>query len=172
MAIGVALLASAGLLRADGGALLARKQTGDLIVSVFGTPTPLRIGSADLSVMVQQAGNQSAVMDAKVLIHLVKSSLENVTEIVLPARHSDATNKLLYAAKANLTAVGLWKLQVDVEANQVKASATAEINVYPAQPALVVYWRYFALVPLCILAFALNRWLRRRTMVRTRPVQP
>lgn len=167
-AVALLLFCTGAKLIADGGSLQLRKQAGDLIVSVFTSPVPLRAGQADLSAMVQKTSDQSPIMDAKVMFHLLNRSADNVTEIALPARHSDASNKLLYAAKTKIPSPGQWTLRVDVEANHESLMAAGRIAVLPSEPPINRYWPYFALPLLCALAFALNRWLRRRMNFRSR----
>jgi hypothetical protein len=166
--VGLVLLVGAVSLWADGGTLLLQKRAGRLNVSVFSSPVPLRAGPADLSVIVQKSSDQSPIMDAKVMIHLTRRTSDNVTEIALPARHTDASNKLLYASKAKIPSSGEWSLRVDVEANNASLVAASNVTVLPSEPPLNTYWPYFALPLLAALAFALNRFLRRRMSARTR----
>ncbi len=58
---------------ADGGTVQFQKHAGPFIVTLFSTPVPLRVGAADLSVMLQKAEDRSAVLDAGVAVQLTKS---------------------------------------------------------------------------------------------------
>jgi len=142
------------------------------MVTVFGAPAPLRVGVADLSVMVQGAADQNSVLDAKVRLHLKRSSATNVFEIVVPASHAAATNKLLYAAHVNLPSAGKWNLEVGVTRGDLAASASGDINVLPPEPPLASHWLYIALVPLLIVLFAANQWLKRNRRFRRFRVRP
>ncbi len=154
------------LLFGDGGTLQLRKPAGPWMVAVFSMPAPLRVGNADLSVMVQKSSDQSSVLDAKVSIHLKKSSATEVQEIIVPATRAQATNKLLYAARINLPSSGKWRLEVDVTDQGSAASASGEINVLPEQAPLQSHWVYVALVPFVVLLFATNQWLKKRRRLR------
>jgi hypothetical protein len=156
-----ALSCLATIIFADGGTLQFHKEAGPFDVTLFSSPTPLRAGRADLSVMVQKTADRSSVQDAKVMLRLKKSERGNVEEVIAPATQANATNKLLYAANVNLPSAGTWRVEVEVSANGVAASASGELTVLPPQAPAATYWGYFALVPFVILLFVFNRWLKR-----------
>ncbi|MBV8807475.1 MAG: hypothetical protein JO033_02275 [Acidobacteriaceae bacterium] len=151
-----------GLLFADGGTVQLRKQAGPFEITLFSTPSPLRVGRADLSVMVQRVSDHSPVLDANVKLHLRRRGGDNIIEVFAPARHENATNKLLYAANVNLISAGDWLAEVEVIEGGATADVAGQVMVLPASPPAVAYWPYFALVPLAIALFVFNRWLRRR----------
>ncbi len=91
---------------ADGGTLLFRKPAGPFVLTAFSSPAPLRVGRADLSIMVQKENDQSTVLDAVVSVRLKRSVGGTIVEIVAPATHARATNKLLYAANVTLPSAG------------------------------------------------------------------
>jgi hypothetical protein len=165
-------LSGASTLLADGGALLFQNQAGTLMISVFASPTPVTPGPVDLSVMVQNVSNHSIVEDARVMLKLQRGG----TRIETAAAREQASNKLLYAAHLNLLpdSEGDWRLTVQVSSPETAASAEGALHVSPRPPALVAYWPYFAVVPLAIVLFALNRWLKatRSSGLSTRPVRP
>jgi hypothetical protein len=149
-----------GSLLADGGALLVRQNAGPLTISIFSSPEPLRVGTGDLSVMVQTSGGKSTVLDANVKLHLTHKTPDGISEIFVPATHAKATNKLLYASQVNLTAEGPWKLVATIDSKLGNAEVAANIDVMPAEPRILAYWPYFAVVPLVIILFAMNQWLK------------
>jgi len=161
-AIGVMLLWAAAVLFADGGTLLFRKPAGSFVVTAFSEPAPMRAGKADLSVMVEKTGDQSTVLDADVKLRLKKTEAGSIVEIVVPATHGHATNKLLYAASLTLPSTGMWRMTVDVREKGEEASAAGDLDVLPAEPPLMAHWPLFAVVPLMILFFLLNQWLKSR----------
>ena len=139
-----------------------RKQAGPFQITLFSTPSPLRAGPADLSVMVQRVNDQSPVLDANVKLHLRKRGGDNIIEVFAPARHENASNKLLYSAKVNLVSSGDWLAEVEVIEGGMTADVAGQVTVLPESPPLITYWPYFALVPLVLALFVFNRWLRRR----------
>jgi len=149
------------LLFADGGSLVLKQQAGPLTISVFGAPEPLRVGPTDLSVMVQQTSDHSTILDGTVKVHLIQSAASDISEIFASATHANATNKLLYAARVNLPKPGVWRLIADVESKRGEAEVAGEINVLGPQAPIITYWPYFALVPLIVMLFIINQWLKR-----------
>src|SRR5581483_5154088 len=110
------LLFLAALLLADGGTVLFRKQAGPFLIAAFAQPTPVRVGTADISAMVQRVTDQQTILDASVNIHLRQSTEGRIVEVVAPATHANATNKLLYAAHVKIPSSGTWTVSVDVNA--------------------------------------------------------
>ena len=104
----VFLLASAGPLRADGGSVRARQTIGPYTVTVFTAPTPLRVGLADISVFIQHAQSNAAVLDAAVAVKLHAAD-EPARTLQSAATRAAAVNKLLYAAEIDLPAVDFGK---------------------------------------------------------------
>ena len=159
------LLLAAGVLLGDGGTVQFRKQVGSLIITVFSTPVPLRVGKADLSVMVQNASDQSTVLDATVQVQLQKSEEGKIVEIVAPATHARATNKLLYAAEVTVPSAGRWRMDARVSVKDSDVDASGDIEILPPQPPLAAHWPYFMLVPLIVILFAVNQWLKSKRRV-------
>ncbi len=145
------------LLYADGGALQMRVQDAGLVLSAFTSPVPLRVGMADVSVLVQKAADQSPVMDGEVTLRLRGPQ---GAEIIANATHAQATNKLLYAANVNFANAGNWTLQVNFTDGSHSANAAAKLAVLPEAPLLSTYWPEFAVVPVGLILFALNQWLK------------
>lgn len=166
------LLLVAGMLLADGGTVQFHKQAGRFDITLVSSPTPLRTGRADLSVMVQKASDNSSVQNANVTVHLRKSATDNVVEVMAPATHAKATNKLLYAAELTIPSPGQWQVNVEVNAAGASATASGQIEVLTPQAPAATYWGYFALIPFAILLFIFNRWLRRRRQMLYPRVRP
>jgi len=141
---------------------LFRKQAGPFLIAAFAQPTPVRVGTADISAMVQRVTDQQTILDASVNIHLRQSTEGRIVEVVAPATHANATNKLLYAAHVKIPSSGTWTVSVDVNAKQGAGLAAGDVDVLPQQPAGEAYWPFLVFVPLAIALFALNRWLRAR----------
>jgi hypothetical protein len=154
---------------ADGGTLQFQGESNGYLISVFSSPVPLRVGAADLSVLVQQSANHSDVLNAQVLIHVSRIESGEIREIAVPATHSKATNKLLYAAPVTFPGPAEWKTVVDVEANGSTASVSGTLHVLPAQAPAAEYWPFFVAIPVIIVLFGINQWLRRRRQIRRAP---
>jgi hypothetical protein len=150
------LVLAAAQAMADGGTVRAREAVGPFTVTVFTAPQPPAVGPLDVSVLVQDA-NDAAVLDADVGVRL--TSADGGTEIARDATRAAATNKLLYAAVADVPAAGTWTVDVDVRRGDVRAAVTTAVPVGPASPALRALWPYLALPPVGLLLFALHQTL-------------
>lgn len=155
----VLLLICTNLLKADSGVMQFRKEAGPFLVTLFSSPSPLRAGPADLSVLVESAQTRTPILDAAVSLHLRS---ESGREADAGATHEQATNKLLYAALPTIPGPGTWEVQVMVSRQTTLAKAVGSIQVLPAPPAIVHYWPYFAIVPCLIGLFILNQYLKAR----------
>jgi hypothetical protein len=139
-----------------------------MVVTLFGSPSPLRTGPADLSVLLETAGGNDPVLDATVRLLL----RHNATQVTVPATHTQATNKLLYAALPNLPESGQWQVTVAVERAGIHSEVSGTIEVLPGPPAVLFYWPYFLIVPFVIGLFALNQWLKKREAAGRRRAAP
>lgn len=160
-------LISSALLFADGGTLQLQEQSEGFLITLFSSPVPLRAGTGDLSVMVQDAKDHSEILNAHVLVHASRSENGEIREVAVPATHEKATNKILYAANIPFASAGDWKVSVDVAVNGKTASVSGPLHVLPKQPPVLAYWPYFVAIPVIIALFIINQWLRRKRMVRS-----
>jgi hypothetical protein len=169
------LLASALCARADGGAVLSQQKAGPWLVTLFGAPSPLRAGPADLSVMIQNAATGAPVLDQSVSL-MIQASVSPESEAWVPpccsmkkasgvvaATHAAAQNKLLYAANVILPASGPHELVVRIGKSEDAEILTAKLDVQPPAAPISHYWTWLAAPPLLIGVFALNQRLRRRS---------
>lgn len=157
---------------ADGGAVLAQQIAGPYRVTLFGSPSPLRAGPADLSVMLQDAKTGEPVLDRAVTIKITAAAEPGSTAWVPPccsmkttagtvaATHDAAQNKLLYAANVTIPASGAHDLTIRVGDDE--EFLRTRVAVAAPLPPLSVYWAYLAFPPLAIIGFAANQRLRRR----------
>jgi hypothetical protein len=101
-------------IRADGGTLRFYGRRGDRVISVFTTPNPLRVGPADLSVLVQQAESGRAMtnVSVEVLAYPVDQPESKMSVVATPEA---ATNKLLRAATLELHRPGRWRVELCIE---------------------------------------------------------
>lgn len=144
---------------ADGGALILHQQAGSLNVSLFASPSPLRAGMADLSVLLQDADTDAVRLDASVEIHLAKPGQPEFATALTPGQ---ATNKLLYAAAVEIPSEGEWRIALHCVEHGHEAVVRGTLTVLPPEPPLVTYWIYFAIVPIAIGLFILNQRLKQR----------
>jgi hypothetical protein len=149
------------LVRADGGVVLWQRTTGPFTITVFSAETPLRPGTADISVLLEDAAGGRPLMDAQVFIELVH---EAGMTINAEATHSQARNKLLYCSLINLPVAGHWKMRLTAERGGERAEMLGDLTLARVQPVLLSYWKLIAFPPVILFLFIINQWLRRDRM--------
>jgi hypothetical protein len=154
-------LAQAAL--ADGGAVQMRQEAGDLEITVFTSPTPLSVGPADISLLLQKRNGLDPVLDADVSLLLVHPGSN--TELHVRPTREQARNKLLYAAPVMLPKPGRWGISVTVARNGKAVVAAGSLEVGPPPSGALSLAGFLAFPPIMILLFAVReRLLRRRSL--------
>jgi hypothetical protein len=156
--VAVIVIAVTNNVQADGGIVLWQRITGSFTVTVFATQAPLRAGPADISILVEDAGEPRAVMDARVFIELQHDADATVTA---EATHRQARNKLLYCSLISLPEAGNWKLKIIVEHDGERAETMGDLTVDRPLPMLLSYWKLIAFPPVVMILFIINQWLCR-----------
>ena len=153
-----------GMARGDGGIVRASEPAGPYRVTVFTSPTPLRAGVVDISVLVQDSGGNT-VPDKRVRIQVMPAGQPG-SETTHEATREAATNKLYQAAALELTP-GMWQVRVDVSGEKGSGAVRFEMAVGEAPPAWreMAFWIALPLLP--VLLFLLVQW-----STRTKPSPP
>jgi hypothetical protein len=149
------LAAGTSAARADGGALRASRQCGDYRVSVFTSPTPLRAGPVDVSVLVQDAATGEVQHDLPVEVQAVRGG--RAATIRRPATSQAATNKLFHAAQFDLPASGRWDIAVTVDDGRQTEQLRFTVEAADRAPPWQTLWPWFTWPALVIVLFALRR---------------
>lgn len=134
----LALLSVTAPALANGGIVrIAAAPVGPWLVTVYSSPTPLRTGEVDISVLVQDSADR--VVDVPVTVDA--SPVGFVAEPVYsPATRGQATNKLFKAAKFDIGVPGTWDFRVRVgvaartEAGHVEESAGGGVGASAGEP--------------------------------------
>ena len=147
--------------RPDGGVVRLRETRGEIVVTVFTPPDPLRAGVVDVSVLVQDLAG-APVLDAEVTIRFDPPPGGASSGVTVRASHARATNKLFQAAQVELGEVGLWRLGVSVRRAGQASDLSSPLPIAPATHRVKALWDVLALPPLMVGLFALNQTLRRR----------
>ena len=150
----------AASLYADGGKVLFQRKAGAFNITLFAAESPVRVGRPDLSVMVQSNNDQSPVLDANVQLRLVRHDANAITDITAPAKHDQATNKLLYAASLEVNTPGHYRTEISVQTKSESALVTGDLDVLAPEPPLLAHWPYFIALPIVVLLFVLNQRLK------------
>jgi hypothetical protein len=143
---------------ADGGSVLFQRTSESISVTVFASETPVSVGVADLSVLIETPGNSSPILDAQVFIELEHQA---GTKITAEATHAQARNKLLYCSLLNIPEAGKWKIKVTVNRNGQTMVVSGDLMVVQPQTQLATYGKLIAFPPVIMVLFIMNRWLRR-----------
>ncbi len=152
-----------GVARADGGRLRMSRTAGPFVISVFTAPEPLRVGRADVSVLVQRQGSGEVLLGATVELRLQGPDGAQQT---LPASHAVATNRLLQSALVELPAPGRWRLEITVDGQPTVA---CDLPVGPRSRLVADHWIPLALPPVCVFLFAWRARLSARLPASRRP---
>ena len=144
--------------RSDGGAVRLQRSAGAFTTTVFTPPDPIAAGPIDVSVLVQDRADGSAVLDGVVTLRLTSPSEDADRVLEATATHDAATNKLLYAAWIDVGA-GQWDLRVAVQRGGETASVDSPLSVVPATMPLADYWPHLLLPPIAIVVFVLHQCL-------------
>ena len=119
---------------ANGGTIRVGNQlVGPYEVTVFTSPSPMEVGTVDVSVAVQRAGSSEMVLDAQVSV-VVEPVGRQGRGGAFAATHEQATNKLLYAANVDLPTAGLWRFTVEVESALGEGKVAFEAEVAEPSP--------------------------------------
>lgn len=144
----------------DGGVVRLRESRGALVVTVFTAPDPLPAGPQDVSVLVQDPSG-APVLDAEVTLRFDPPEGPG-SGFAVRALRSQATNKLLQAARVDLGEVGEWRLGVSVSRAGQASDLSGPLPIAPPTHRVAALWDVFALPPLMVVLFALNQTLRPR----------
>jgi hypothetical protein len=145
---------------ADGGTVQLRAEVGELVITVFTSPSPLTVGPTDISLLLQNHDSLEPVLNADVTLLL--RSVASLAEIDARPSRSRAQNKLLYAAPVTLPESGKWNLTLVILRNGRRTEATGTIHAAPASATAASYSSLLVLPPLMILLFAIRERLIRR----------
>jgi len=180
------------LANGDGGIIRLRETQGPFSVTVFSPPERTPEGLTDVSMLIQEAGTGNVVLDAAV--SFTPSPPRGITvgppqasccrpragmpllggtgKRSVRATREQASNKLLYAAPVELNATGNWQLQILVSRGADLARFDVPLPVTANSGKLARLWPLLSFPPLAAAAFALNQWLRFRSLQKRSLVQP
>jgi hypothetical protein len=146
---------------ADGGLVRVSQPAGPFVLTVFTTPTPLSVGRADVSVMVQDRRSLAPLLDARVSLELTFAA-GGREPLRVEATRARAANRLLYAATVMLPAAGEWRLRARAEGQGTHGEVACRLPVEAGRPRVLAYWPWLVVPPLAVALFALNDHLVRR----------
>jgi hypothetical protein len=146
---------------ADGGLLRLSQRSGELQITIFTSPTPLRAGRVDVSVLVQNAESLEPLTQVPVTVQLIALGATSPTDEQV-ATNQAATNKLLQAAELRIPRPGKWNLLARVDSAAGVTEVACEVEVANALPRWITLWPWIAWPASVIMLFAAHQWLVRR----------
>jgi hypothetical protein len=159
------------LARADGGVVRLRERAGGYQIAVFTSPTPLRAGPVDVSVLVQDAETGECVPEAQVTVSLKATG--DGRSLKFPAATAAATNRLFHAAVFELPEAGRWDVEVAVEGPRGRALLRFGIEADGPAPRWLELWPWFTWPALVVALFGLHQMMiRARPAARSRAPTP
>jgi hypothetical protein len=163
----------------DGGAIQFQGDAGSFHVTVFTLPPILSAGSVDVTVLIQDRSKLNPLLDAQVLLDLspqTATALKKetwsppacamdmpVSLTDIPAKLNHGENRLFYGALVQVPFSGIWKLKINVRRDGETENVSTLLKVNPPSPPPLAYWQLFALPPLGVLGFILNRTAKGRS---------
>lgn len=160
------VLCPSSLLRADGGAVCLSEQKGNYRITVFTSPTPVRAGAVDVSVLVQDAASGELASEIDVTIRVRRSEAQGA-ESVHAATTAAATNKLFHAANFDLPEPGGYSLAACIDGNLGKAQVHFELLAAEPLPVWSTLWPWISWPVLAIALFGVHQ----RLVSRRRPAR-
>src|SRR5438093_8060918 len=118
---------------ADGGTIRLSEQKGNYRITVFTSPTLLRAGPLDISVLVQDAATSELAPEVQVSIKAVWHGSPGVA-LHHPATKEAATNKLYYAALLDLPEPGWYSVEVSIDGPLGEAQVRCELEAAEPLP--------------------------------------
>lgn len=148
------LLTITAPLLANGGTVrISREPVGPYLVSVLSSPTPLRTGEVDISVLVQDSA-QEAAPGVRVMVEAIPLDATTAAPITHPATRQQATNKFFLAAKFEVETPGEWEFRVHIGEGE---GGTVRFRATLTEPTLLD--RPYLLAGLVLLPLLLAGWL-------------
>ncbi len=162
------LLTAASHSFGDGGTILKRETLNGLNVTVFASPSPLRAGPVDVSVLVQDG--DKPVLDATVELEWSAASDASAewvppccamdsNALRIPAVRGHSGNRLLYAAIVPMKSSGPSKLVVRMIRGGQEAVLSCDLDLRPPLAPTMAYWPWLLFPPLAIAGFAVHQRL-------------
>jgi hypothetical protein len=150
-----ALLHSAPPAKADGGFLRLRQKVGGYEIAVFTSPTPIRVGTVDVSVLVQDAATGEFVPDADVSVCVKAPGTAHILKYA--ATSGAATNRLFKAAVFSLPSAGSWDVEVMVEGPHGPAQVAFAITADEPLARWRELWPWFGWPAVVVMLYGANR---------------
>jgi hypothetical protein len=136
------------------------QRAGGYQIAVFTSPTPLRAGQVDMSVLVQDAATGECVPEADVTIRVTARESRRIA--ACSAAPEAATNRLFHAAVFELLVAGWWDVEIVVQGPHGPARVGFAVQVDEPAPRWLDLWPWFTWPAFVVALFGVHRILCRR----------
>jgi hypothetical protein len=148
-------------LYADGGTIRLSEQAGGYRITIFTDPTPLRAGTVDVSVFVQDAETGEPAAGVRIMVQAAPRGRPN--EAICHAATTElATNKLYQSAIFELPETGWWDIEATVDGEQGQVHVRFDAEAADRPPSWQAMAPWVSWPALAVLLFAVHQWLVRR----------
>jgi hypothetical protein len=155
-----ALFCLPSLAAADGGTVRLSEQKGKYRITVFTAPTPVRVGTMDISLLVQEAATGELAPEVQVTINAVRRGSPGVA-LHHPATAGAAANKLYYDATFDLPEPGWYSVDVSIDGALGKAHVRFDLEAAESLPRWLTMWPWVGWPVLAIMLFSIHQLLVR-----------
>jgi hypothetical protein len=157
---------AAGIAAADGGRVCASAVAGTHRLTLFIQPTPVRVGEAEVGVLVQDAASGEVRPETNVRLRVHAAGSDGpVTEVA--ARGGVTENRLLRGATLSFATPGEVAIEAEV-AGDAAPRVRCAVAVEAAAPPLVAHWPLLALPPAAVALYVAHQVLAERQAARRR----
>src|SRR5581483_4900786 len=132
-------------------------------ITVFTSPTVVRAGSVDISVLVQDAATGDRAAGVQVTIIAMR---RGSTAVVFhgPATTEAATNKLYYAAVFDLPEPGWYTIEVSIDGAAGQAQVRFDLDAAAALPSWLALLPWLGWPAVAVVLFGIHQVLVRRRL--------
>lgn len=156
---------------ADGGTVRASKVIDGWQITVLANPTPLRVGKADFSVMVQNEAGDPITEDLQIVVAATRVEKDATIRRSVASRLA-STNKLYYSTVVELPSMGDWKFVA--EASERKPGSKARKLEFTEKVEAPMakweeFWQWF-IIPLPIILLFIIRAKAKARLAKARGI--
>ncbi len=161
--LAIVLAAMPGQVMADGGDVRLSTVLEGRRITAFTSPSPLRAGNVDVSVLVQDAATGALQDDLAATVKAFPIG-SDLAPIEVLAAHEAATNKLLRSARFELPSAGRWRMEVVISDRGNKSCAAFDVVAAEPLPPWDALWMWIAspVIPIALYTLGEVRRQRRR----------